>query len=189
MGTFYAMFCSMYGPHAEITAFGPLTDDEFPELEEFVIDTAFQYRVRVHHPQPVGSMKERLRELAEAHPAVVAIFMGTRASDKGTRMKARCQWTDNGWPLLYRVNGHYGYFGSIQTCLLLVSGVPHSELELLQRLEIHSRSLRPLLQALRPGLHLARAQSHNSSESGTPDCRWGRGRQQGGEEEEVSSCV
>uniref|UniRef100_A0A914IER4 FAD synthase n=1 Tax=Globodera rostochiensis TaxID=31243 RepID=A0A914IER4_GLORO len=76
--------------------------DEFPELIAFVRKISSGYSLEVLELN--GSLKKGLAELNTVRPNIVAVLMGSRATDpKGKFMKSKCEWTDEGWPTFLRV--------------------------------------------------------------------------------------
>ncbi|KAH7729788.1 putative molybdopterin binding domain containing protein [Aphelenchoides avenae] len=76
--------------------------DEFSELRDFITDVAKKYGLEDRELS--GSLKEGLEQLKRHRPDVVAVVMGSRASDpRGRFMKSKCEWTDQDWPRFYRV--------------------------------------------------------------------------------------
>lgn len=58
-----------------------------------------------------GPLRNGLERLKRDHPHVIAVLMGSRATDpRGKYMKSRCEWTDSDWPRFYRV--HYKYLSN-----------------------------------------------------------------------------
>ncbi|CAD6198185.1 unnamed protein product [Caenorhabditis auriculariae] len=91
-----------YGPNVPIQGFHIMVEDQFPEATQFIIDSALRYNITVlEFP---GPLQTGLQLLKNQRPRVVAVFMGSRASDpKGKYMKSPVEWTDKNWPQLLRV--------------------------------------------------------------------------------------
>ncbi|VDM67750.1 unnamed protein product, partial [Strongylus vulgaris] len=91
-----------YGADVPIQGFHILCEDQFPEATQFIIDVAKRYNIVVtEYP---GPLKTGLAQLKDEQPYVIAVLMGSRASDPcGKYMKSNLQWTDDDWPRVLRV--------------------------------------------------------------------------------------
>uniref|UniRef100_A0A0R3PHV1 FAD synthase n=1 Tax=Angiostrongylus costaricensis TaxID=334426 RepID=A0A0R3PHV1_ANGCS len=99
----------MFGPEVEIQGFHIVCDDHFPETTQFIIDAARNYNmVMSEYP---GPLKAGLKLMKKEQPNVVAVLLGSRASDpRGNRMRlvlffylSHIEWTDEDWPKILRV--------------------------------------------------------------------------------------
>ncbi|KHJ77866.1 phosphoadenosine phosphosulfate reductase family protein [Oesophagostomum dentatum] len=91
-----------FGADVPIQGFHILCEDQFPEATQFIIDVAKRYNIVVtEYP---GPLKTGLGLLKDEQPNVVAVLMGSRASDpRGKYMTSPVQWTDADWPRVLRV--------------------------------------------------------------------------------------
>ncbi|EYB85990.1 hypothetical protein Y032_0287g1452 [Ancylostoma ceylanicum] len=91
-----------YGADIPMQGFHILCEDQFPEATQFIIDVAKRYNIVVtEYP---GPLKTGLALLKDEQPNIVAVLMGSRASDpRGKYMKSAVQWTDEDWPRVLRV--------------------------------------------------------------------------------------
>ncbi|CAJ0608271.1 unnamed protein product [Cylicocyclus nassatus] len=91
-----------YGSDVPIQGFHIMVEDQFPEATQFIIDVAKRYNIVVtEYP---GPLKTGLAQLKNEQPEVVAVLMGSRASDPcGKYMKSVVQWTDDDWPRVLRI--------------------------------------------------------------------------------------
>jgi FAD synthetase len=91
-----------YGPQTKIQAFHILCGEEFPEMADFIRDTARLYGLEMHELN--GPMKTGLEQLKDRRPNIKAIFMGSRHSDPNGRfMLTERELTDEGWPKFVRI--------------------------------------------------------------------------------------
>ncbi|KAJ1354236.1 hypothetical protein KIN20_011111 [Parelaphostrongylus tenuis] len=92
----------MFGPEVEIQGFHILCEDQFPEATQFIIDAARNYNMVVtEYP---GPLKAGLELMNKEQPNVIAVLLGSRASDpRGNRMRSHVEWTDEDWPKYLRV--------------------------------------------------------------------------------------
>ncbi|ETN73904.1 phosphoadenosine phosphosulfate reductase family protein, partial [Necator americanus] len=93
---------SKFGAHVPIQGFHIMCEDQFPEATQFIIDVAKRYNIVVtEYP---GPLKTGLSLLKSQEPNVVAVLMGSRASDpRGRYMRSAVEWTDEDWPRVLRV--------------------------------------------------------------------------------------
>uniref|UniRef100_A0A8R1IW84 FAD synthase n=2 Tax=Caenorhabditis japonica TaxID=281687 RepID=A0A8R1IW84_CAEJA len=91
-----------YGPGASIQGFHIMVEDQFPEATQFIIDAAKFYNIQVlEFP---GPLKTGLAALKKQRPSIIAVLMGSRATDpNGKYMKTAVEWTDSDWPRVLRV--------------------------------------------------------------------------------------
>ncbi|CAB3411458.1 unnamed protein product [Caenorhabditis bovis] len=91
-----------YGANVPIQGFHIMVDDQFTEATQFIIDAAKYYNITViEFP---GPLKVGLANLKKSRPAIVAVLMGSRATDpNGKYMKTPIEWTDADWPRVLRV--------------------------------------------------------------------------------------
>ncbi|KAK6732562.1 hypothetical protein RB195_016746 [Necator americanus] len=91
-----------FGAHVPIQGFHIMCEDQFPEATQFIIDVAKRYNIVVtEYP---GPLKTGLSLLKSQEPNVVAVLMGSRASDpRGRYMRSAVEWTDEDWPRVLRV--------------------------------------------------------------------------------------
>uniref|UniRef100_A0A0K0DG44 FAD synthase n=1 Tax=Angiostrongylus cantonensis TaxID=6313 RepID=A0A0K0DG44_ANGCA len=76
----------LFGPEVEIQGFHIVCGDQFPEATQFIIDAARNYNmVMTEYP---GPLKAGLKLMKKRQPNVVAVLLGSRASDpRGNRMR------------------------------------------------------------------------------------------------------
>ncbi|XP_027727577.1 FAD synthase-like isoform X1 [Vombatus ursinus] len=74
----------------------------FPELEQFLKETAKRYKLQVL--QAEGDMKQALSELRAQNPQLEAVLMGTRRTDPSSRSLSPLSPTDPDWPQYMRIN-------------------------------------------------------------------------------------
>jgi len=91
-----------YGPETKVQAFHILCGEEFPEMADFIRDTARLYRLEMHELN--GPMKLGLEQLKKRRPNIKAVFMGSRHTDPNGRfMLTEREITDKDWPEFYRL--------------------------------------------------------------------------------------
>lgn len=78
------------------------TDEVFPELNNFIEQSAALYRLNL--VRKVGKIKDALFELKEAMPHISAVLMGTRSTDPYSAALRTFTPCDSGWPELMRVS-------------------------------------------------------------------------------------
>ncbi|XP_011496706.1 PREDICTED: FAD synthase-like [Ceratosolen solmsi marchali] len=79
-----------------------VTGDAFPEVDEFVRNTANNYRLKMVRKS--GSIKQALAALLEEYPKLAACLLGTRKADPGAQCLESFAPTDPGWPEIMRVS-------------------------------------------------------------------------------------
>ncbi|KAI0982126.1 hypothetical protein GJ496_000576 [Pomphorhynchus laevis] len=77
------------------------TNDEFPEIIEFVRSVSTQYNLLELR---ADSYKLALKKLRDQYPRFLACIMGSRRSDPGCSDLSVLAVTDNGWPSFIRIN-------------------------------------------------------------------------------------
>ncbi|KAI6183462.1 MoCF-biosynth domain-containing protein [Aphelenchoides bicaudatus] len=91
-----------YGPDTKIQAFHILCGEEFPEMTDFIRESARLYKLELHELN--GPMKIGLEQLKNRRPHIKAIFMGSRHSDPNGRfMQSEREPTDRDWPRFERI--------------------------------------------------------------------------------------
>uniref|UniRef100_A0A914MD05 FAD synthase n=1 Tax=Meloidogyne incognita TaxID=6306 RepID=A0A914MD05_MELIC len=99
---FRACVNKKYNNQKQINAFYIKSDDEFPEVVDFVNSISEKYNLKVFELE--GPLKSGLICLKNKKPEIVATPMGSRYSDpKAAKMKSKCEWTEKGWPSFLRV--------------------------------------------------------------------------------------
>nr|CAD2176850.1 unnamed protein product [Meloidogyne enterolobii] len=99
---FRACVNKKYNNQKQINAFYIKSDDEFPEVVEFVNSISEKYNLEVLELE--GPLKSGLIWLKNKKSEIVATPMGSRYSDpKAAKMKSKCEWTEQGWPSFLRV--------------------------------------------------------------------------------------
>ncbi|EPS33033.1 hypothetical protein PDE_07994 [Penicillium oxalicum 114-2] len=92
---------------SEIPAIYALPPDPFPAVEDFVITSAQAYHLQITKyttAPPVTTMRSCFEEYLAAHPAIRAIFVGTRRTDPHGGKLTHFDQTDHGWPDFMRIH-------------------------------------------------------------------------------------
>ncbi|PYH83115.1 adenine nucleotide alpha hydrolases-like protein, partial [Aspergillus uvarum CBS 121591] len=97
-----------------IPAIYALPPDPFPEVEEFVAWSARHYHldiVKYTTDPPRATIRSVFADYLAQHPAVRAIFVGTRRTDPHGARLTHQDYTDSGWPQFLRyhpvIEWHY----------------------------------------------------------------------------------
>ena len=90
------------GGHGRLQSVYIQAPDPFVEVEEFVAQTAKTYSLDlVEYAKP---MKQAFADYLQDHPAVKAIFVGTRRTDPHGEFLTHFDPTDHGWPKFMRIH-------------------------------------------------------------------------------------
>ncbi|KAF7636478.1 PAPS_reduct domain-containing protein [Meloidogyne graminicola] len=91
-----------YGENKQINAFYIKSNDEFPEIINFVHSISEKYNLNIFEFN--GPLKTGLIYLKSQKPEIIATLMGSRSTDpKAAKMKSKCEWTEPDWPPFLRV--------------------------------------------------------------------------------------
>ncbi|KAJ5643476.1 FAD synthetase [Penicillium longicatenatum] len=90
-----------------IPAIYALPPDPFPEVEDFVVSSAQAYHLSITKyttAPPHTTLRSSFEDYLALHPAVRAIFVGTRRTDPHGAKLSHFDRTDGGWPDFMRIH-------------------------------------------------------------------------------------